>query len=241
MTDREHPDARAYYDDFSHSYEKERARGYHALVDELESSIVLPLARDQRVLEAGCGTGLILERVDAVASEAWGFDLSPGMAQKARARGLRVALGSVTEVPFADASFDLVYSFKVLAHVPDIARAIAELTRVTRPGGHLVLEFYNKWSVRYVAKRLGGPGKIGRARTEADVFTRWEPPGAIRAHFPPDVEIVEWRGVRVVTPAAFVHRVPVLGRAVAAIERAAVDSPLRWFGGFLIAIARKRG
>jgi SAM-dependent methyltransferase len=162
------------------------------------------------------------------------------MVRKARDRGLRVALGSVTEVPFANESFDLVYSFKVLAHVPDIGRAVRELARVTRPGGHLVLEFYNKWSVRYVAKRLGGPGRIGASRTEADVFTRWEPPGAIRAHFPDDVEIVDWRGVRVVTPAAFVHRVPVLGSAVAAIERAAVGSPLRWFGGFLIAIAKKK-
>jgi ubiquinone/menaquinone biosynthesis C-methylase UbiE len=233
-------EARAYYDDFSGSYERERRRGYHALVDELESGIVLPLAREKRVLEAGCGTGLILEKVDGVASEAWGFDLSPGMVRKAHQRGLKVALGSVTDVPFADAQFDLVYSFKVLAHIPDIQKALGELARVTRPGGHLVLEFYNPWSVRFVAKRLAGPGKIGESRTEADVYTRWDTPLTIPSLLPPGVEIVGWRGVRVITPAAFVHRLPVVGPAVAAIERASVDSPLRFLGGFLIAIARKR-
>ena len=170
--------ARDYYDDFSSTYETERGRGYHALVDELETDIVLPFCRDADVLELGCGTGLILERVAKVAKTARGIDLSPGMLEKATARGLDVSLASVTELPFADASFDLVYSFKVLAHVPDIGRALAEAARVTRPGGHLVLEFYNPLSLRYLAKRAAGPQPIGDGRTEADVFTRWDPQAA---------------------------------------------------------------
>jgi hypothetical protein len=43
-----------------------------------------------------------------------------------------------------------------------------------------------------------------------------------------------------VTPAAFVHKVPVLRDALAIAERSALSSPLRYFGGFLIAIARKQ-
>lgn len=234
-------ETRAYYDDFSGWYERERARGYHALIDELEMNVVTPFAREARVLEVGCGTGLILSRLASVAEDAWGLDLSPGMLARAHERGLNVALGSVTEIPFADASFDLVCSFKVLAHVPDIGRALAEIARVTRPGGHMVLEFYNPWSLRYLAKRVAGPQPISEGRTEADVFTRWDSPSAIRKIVPAGVELVDFRGVRVLTPAAVVHRVPVLSHVVAAGERASVASPLRWLGGFLVAILRRRG
>jgi ubiquinone/menaquinone biosynthesis C-methylase UbiE len=232
---------RAYYDDFSTSYEMERGAGYHALLDELEVSAVCDLARNKRVLEAGCGTGLVLSRLAKVAHRAHGFDLSPGMVQKAQARGLSVALGSVTAVPFRDASFDLVCSFKVLAHVPHITDALVELARVTRPGGTLALEFYNPWSLRYAAKRIAGPGRISEGRTEADVYTRWDTPLAIPKLLPPNLKLVDYRGIRVVTPAAFVHKLPLVGRAMRSLERASVRSPLRYFGGFLIAILEKHG
>ena len=80
--------SRAYYDDFSTGYERERHHGYHALLDELELAIALPYARGRDALEVGCGTGLILERVAAQASHATGVDLSPGMLELARKRGL---------------------------------------------------------------------------------------------------------------------------------------------------------
>jgi SAM-dependent methyltransferase len=192
------------------------------------------------VLEVGCGTGLILERLAREARAATGVDLSPGMLARARARGLDVVAGSVTELPFRDESFDLVVSFKVLAHVPDIDRALGEVARVTRPGGQLALEFYNPWSLRYLAKRMAGPLPISSARTEADVFTRWDSPRAVAARLPRDLELVAFRGVRCVTPAAFVHRMPVVGSAFAAVERLSVASPLRYVAGFLVAILRKR-
>jgi ubiquinone/menaquinone biosynthesis C-methylase UbiE len=230
-----------YYDDFSSSYERGRDRGYHQLIDDLEIGVTAPLAEGKRVLEAGCGTGLILHRLAGCAAEAWGFDLSPGMVSAARDRGLNVVLGNVTAIPFRDDAFDLVCCFKVLAHVPDIDAALRELARVTRPGGVLALEFYNPLSLRYLAKRIAGPGDIGDNRTEADVFTRWDTPAAVRRLLPPDLELVGFRGVRVFTPAAFVHRLPVVSRALSALEHVAVNSPLRYFGGFLIALLRRRG
>jgi ubiquinone/menaquinone biosynthesis C-methylase UbiE len=231
---------RAYYDDFSDGYERERGVGYHRMLDDLEMQVVTPLARGKRVLEVGCGTGLILGRLARHAEHACGMDISPGMLRAAKARGLDVVLGSATCLPYADASFDLVCSFKVLAHVPDIALALSEIARVTVPGGTMALEFYNPWSLRYMAKRLAGPQPISDGRTEADVFTRWDSPLAIRRLLPADVELVEFRGVRVLTPAAFVHKLPFVGRALSIAEHRVVASPLRYFGGFLIAIARKR-
>jgi ubiquinone/menaquinone biosynthesis C-methylase UbiE len=230
---------RVYYDDFAAWYERERGRGYHRMLDDIEVDIVTPYARGKRVLELGCGTGLILGRIAAVAGHAEGIDLSEGMIDKARERGLDVRVGSVTDLPYEDATFDVVYSFKVLAHVPDIAKAVAEAARVTRPGGTMILEFYNPYSLRYLAKKIAGPQPISEGRTEADVFTRWDAPSAIPKLLPSGVSVVRYHGVRVLTPAAFVHRVPVVRDLLARAEHAVADSPLRWFGGFFVAVLRR--
>jgi SAM-dependent methyltransferase len=233
--------SRAYYDDFATGYERERHHGYHALLDELELGVALPFAEGRDVLEVGCGTGLILARLNAVARNAEGVDLSPGMLDKARARGLRVREASATELPYADASFDLVLSFKVLAHVPDLPRALSEMARVCRPGGRVLAELYNPWSLRYLAKRLAGPGKISDGRTEADVYTRWDRPTKLGALLPAELALEEVRGLRVLTPAAFMHKLPLVGSALARAEHVVTRSPLRWFGGFLVVVATKRG
>jgi ubiquinone/menaquinone biosynthesis C-methylase UbiE len=239
MTETQHEATRAYYDDFSKRYERGRDRGYHALVDDLEIASVRDLARDASVLEVGCGTGLMLERLKPIARSVHGADLSPGMLEKARERGFDVVCAPATELPFENDRFDLVCSFKVLAHVPDIGKALEEMARVVKPGGHLALEFYNPWSLRYLAKRAAGPGAISQDRTEADVFTRWDSPLVVPRLLPAGVSLVDFRGVRIVTPAASIHRVPLVGSVVGAIERSLVRSRLRYFAGFLIAIAKK--
>lgn len=232
--------SRVYYDDFSASYERGRDRGYHALVDELELMALAPYSRGGRVLEAGCGTGLLLREIDRTADVAVGVDLSAGMLGLAHRRGLNVVQGSVTALPFGDGAFDTVCSFKVLAHVPDLDLALRELVRVTRPGGHLVLEVYNRWSLRYLARRISGARRIGARHTESDIPTRWlSPKEAIRA-LPGSVELVDVRGVRVLTPAAAVHRVPAVSRVLSVLERQALSSPARWLGGFLVLVLRKR-
>lgn len=231
--------AKTYYDDFSGWYERERGRGYHGMLDDLEMDVLAPYARGRDVLELGCGTGLILDRVAPIARSAKGIDLSEGMIDKARQRGLDVVVGSVTELPYADASFDCVYSFKVLAHVPDIGKAIAEAKRVTRPGGTMVLELYNPMSLRYLAKRIAGPQKISDGRTEADVYTRWDAPWVVERLLPAGVSLKAIRGVRVFTPAAFVHKLPVVAPLIARAESWAVDSPLRWFGGFMVVVLER--
>lgn len=232
--DDQHDRSKAYYDDFATGYERERHRGYHAMLDDLELAVATPLARGARLCEAGCGTGLILNRLAPVAKLATGFDLSAGMAARARARGLPVVLGSVVAPPFREASFDLVVCFKVLAHVPDLTTAIESLARLVVPGGRLLLELYNPWSLRYLAKRIAGPGAISAKRDESDVFTRWTSPLDVRRFLPSGVELAAFHGVRVWTPAAVVHRIPIVSSAVRLLELWSIRSPLRFFGGFLV-------
>lgn len=234
-------DNRSYYDEFAERYEDRRHHGYHALVDTLESDLVLPLARGARVLEAGCGTGLILSRIAPVTTQAIGLDLSPGMLSKARARGLDVVQGSVTELPFPDEHFDLVYSFKVLAHVERIERAMQELARVVRPGGHVMAEFYNPWSLRGLVKQLKPATPISHATTDEAVYTRYDTLSDVRRYLPPSLQVADVRGIRVVTPFSQVHDLPLLGRAFAWAETVARDAPvLRRLGGFMVVIAEKR-
>jgi ubiquinone/menaquinone biosynthesis C-methylase UbiE len=236
MTD---TDAKGYYDDFAGWYEKKRHHGYHAMLDELELGIVRGLAGGREVLEVGCGTGLILRGLDGRAKRLVGVDISPGMLAEARRRGFDVFEGRAEKLPFTDESFDLAYSFKVLAHVPEIELALREMARVLRPGGHLVAEFYNALSLRHVAKRIGRPGRISERRTEAEMFTRWDTPRQVRSYLPPGLVFEGWRGVRVLTPTAFVHDVPIVGGLVTKAERRAMGSPLARFGGFLVAVCRK--
>jgi len=231
---------RAYYDEFSAWYERERGHGYHGLIDDLEVHVAEAYARHARVLEVGCGTGLILARVGRVAARAVGIDISPGMLRAARRRGLHVVQGVATALPFADASFDLVYSFKVLAHVPEIETALAEMGRVCAPGGTVLAEFYNPWSLRFLAKRLGPAGRISEKTTEAAVYTRFDSPARVREITPASLTLTGFRGVRVFTPVARAVSLPVVGSVLRRAERAALDSPLARFGGFLVAVFEKR-
>ena len=232
---------RRYYDEFAEWYERERHDGYHRLIDDLQVDLLEEHVRDKDVLEVGCGTGLLLDRIASLADTARGIDISEGMLRKARRRGLDVVQGCATELPFETASFDVVYSFKVLAHVQDIEQAVAECCRVTRPGGRLFLEFYNPLSLRFFAKWVGGPGKISESTDESAVFTRWDSPWEVPEYIPEHVELERWAGVRIFTPAAFFHRVPVVGEALRRLEFVGRDTPLGRFGGFLVAQARKNG
>jgi ubiquinone/menaquinone biosynthesis C-methylase UbiE len=234
-------DNRAYYDQFAATYEKERHHGYHAMIDRLETSIVLPYVENARVLEAGCGTGMILKEVAPRARQAVGIDISAGMLATARARGLDVVHASVTHVPFPDGHFDVAYSFKVLAHVERIGAAMAELARVVRAGGHVIAEFYNPWSLRYLVKRLKRPTAISGGTTDEHVYTRYDSLAMVRRYLPPSLEVVDLHGVRVVTPFSHIHRFPVLSRAVSALELRARSAPgLRRLGGFLVVVAKKK-
>ena len=241
--DRDDGATRAYYDEFALRYEAERRPnrpgGYHALIDDLEVELVERYGAGGDVLECGVGTGLLLERFGRFAKSARGIDLSPGMLERARARGLDVREASVTAIPFDDASFDVTCSFKVLAHVPEIGRALAEMARVTRPGGVVIAEFYNPLSLRGLVKRLGPAGAISAGKRESAVYTRFDAPWVIPRLLPPSLRVEAARGVRIVTPAASVMRVPVVRDVVRRLEHRLADTRAAVFGGFYVTVLRK--
>lgn len=116
----------------------------------------------QRVLEVGCGRGvgteIIFERFGA--REVHAFDLDPEMVGQARRRlsgfppeRLRLFVGDAAAIEAADASFDAVFDFGIIHHVPAWQRAVAEVARVLRPGGRFFFEevtsrALDRWSYR---------------------------------------------------------------------------------------------
>lgn len=224
---------REYYDEFSKIYEKERHQGYHALLDQMELAEALPWCQGVDVLEVGCGTGLILREIAPVAKTAVGLDISRKMLAQARDRGLNVLQGSAHRLPFADESFDTVVSFKVLAHVREIQEAMDEMVRVTKPGGRLILEFYNPRSLRYLGKKVRS-GMISEITSEAAVYTRWDTLASLTKLLPPGVTLEKVRGLRIFTPFAQMHKIPGLRGILARMEKGAVGGPLRHFGGFMV-------
>lgn len=103
-------------------------------------------ARSGDVLEVGVGTGLSLEGYDT-ALRITGVDYSEHMLRKARARVARLRLHNVVDLrqmdarhlDFDDASFDTVAAMHVLSVVPEPERVMAEIARVLRPGGQVVI------------------------------------------------------------------------------------------------------
>jgi ubiquinone/menaquinone biosynthesis C-methylase UbiE len=117
--------------------------GDPALIELLVTSSGVGAA--DRVLDVGCGPGIVTCAFAQRAASAVGVDLVPAMLEQARARAAQLGIANVAWVagdldplPFADASFDLVVTRFVLHHVEDPASALREMGRVLSAGGTLV-------------------------------------------------------------------------------------------------------
>ncbi len=133
-----------HYDSFAESYsldnESNLINGYY------ERPAMIRLAGDvdgRRVLDAGCGSGPLSAALCAKGAIMTGFDSSPAMVDLARQRLGEGAVLHVADLsrplPFADGAFDDVVSSLVLHYLRDWTAPLAELRRVLRPGGRLIL------------------------------------------------------------------------------------------------------
>lgn len=111
------------------------------------------------VLDVGCGTGFATGELVRLGVEVSGLDLSPGMLEVARRRlpDVTFEVGSMLALPHADGEFGGVVSWYSTIHVPDpdLPAALAELARVLRPGGHLLLGFQVGTEPRRMTSALG--------------------------------------------------------------------------------------
>ena len=136
------------------SYEEKRKFRYD-LQDYMDESFRFAEWGGREVLEIGCGSGVdTLEfarngaSVTATDMTDNAVNLTRELAQEA-GLSIKVVQTSATELPFPDSSFDCVYSYGVLHHIPDIDSALTEVHRVLRPGGTVMVMLYHRNSLLY--------------------------------------------------------------------------------------------
>lgn len=220
----------SYYNKYGTWYDKERTKGYYEMINKREIEIVEKYGKDKDVLEVGCGTGIILNEVNKFARVANGIDLSPGMLERAKEKGLNVQVANAKSIPFDNNAFDVVYSFKVLAHIPEIKEAIKEITRVVKDDGTLVLEFYNPYSMKMLANWVYNLVK------KRDVYIRYDSIAKIKSYLPDDWELINYHGIKIFA----------LGKKLSVnkffmlLEKIIASSFLKIFGGYMVVILKKK-
>lgn len=147
-------------------------RALHAMV--LRALIRHPAPPRLPLLDAGCGTGGLLRRLDAAMRAGRlprrplaGFDISLAAVERARAKvpDAELLLASANDLPFADASLGALVSCDVLCHrAVDEARALAEFRRALAPGGVLILNLpAHQWLYSVHDRRVHTRERYARA------------------------------------------------------------------------------
>ena len=97
-----------------------------------------PRRRD-KILEVGCRRGLLVKKMQELGVDAYGIDINPQAIAHGTAKNLTVA--DATCLPFADASFNKIYSIHTIEHIPNVRKALQEMERVLIPGGTIMLVY----------------------------------------------------------------------------------------------------
>jgi ubiquinone/menaquinone biosynthesis C-methylase UbiE len=102
----------------------------------------LALQPTDRVLEVGCGSGCLLQRLASRTAAAVGTDFSSGMLQHLDGKEIETHCCEAAELPFSDAAFDKVYLHGVVQYFPDetyVTKVVAEMLRVCKSGGRVLI------------------------------------------------------------------------------------------------------
>jgi 2-polyprenyl-6-hydroxyphenyl methylase / 3-demethylubiquinone-9 3-methyltransferase len=121
------------------------------------AALVPPATRAGALLiDAGCGGGLLAPHLAGKGYRHVGVDLRVSGLTAAAAHGVEPVCGDVTALPFASGAADVVAAGEILEHVTDLSATVAELCRVLRPGGLVVLDTVNATAVsRFITVTAG--------------------------------------------------------------------------------------
>lgn len=97
-----------------------------------------------RVLENGCGVGMYVEHLTSLSGQVVGLEYDFERSWEARQRSPYIVNAAGEGLPFPAGSFDVILSHEVLEHVQDDRQALAEMARVLRPGGRVVIFVPNR-------------------------------------------------------------------------------------------------
>ncbi len=94
---------------------------------------------EDKILEIGCGRGFVAKKVQEITPSTHGIDINPEAIKTGVAENLEVM--DAEELRFGDRSFDKIYSFHTIEHVPSPRKMLAEIVRVLRPKGKVLLVY----------------------------------------------------------------------------------------------------
>lgn len=147
------------------SYADWRRSTLGRITDALEERLLLDRigpARGLRILDVGCGDGVLATRLAQEGARVTGLDASADMiaAARRRAKAARVEVdlvkGNAGDLPFPDGHFDCVVSVATLCFVDDPRPMIEEMVRVLKPGGRLILGELGRWNLWAATRRVKG-------------------------------------------------------------------------------------
>jgi ubiquinone/menaquinone biosynthesis C-methylase UbiE len=138
--------------------------------------------KGKRVLDLGCGTGIISLKLKKRGAKVSGIDLSPDMIEIARsyAKGIEFKVGPAEKLPYKAGYFDATLALLVFDYIKDIDRALREVWRVTKRGGYFVIAMRNPIAtasskVRIRGRKLDSTSirKFDRYFVERQVAHQW--------------------------------------------------------------------
>jgi SAM-dependent methyltransferase len=152
----------------------------------IECADGLGLSAGTRVLEIGCGPGIITTAMAAKGATVCAIDSLQEMVDRTTAMAEQAGVGSrvfaqtghIDHVPFADATFDLVVLIGVTEWLESLTQPLREIFRVLRPGGHLIISADNNWPLHQILDPVFNPAlkpvksRIGRILRAAGLRTR---------------------------------------------------------------------
>ena len=189
------------FDAWPDEYERWFQNPIGRLVKKFETDLILDLLRPspkEKILDAGCGTGIFTADILDRGPDVTGLDLSLPMLRKAKSKGyarLELLQGNMRGLPFPEGFFDKTVSITALEFIEDAKQAIEELFRVTKSKGTIVAATLNRlspWAAQRKEKGKEGHSLFSRVffRSPEEMAALAAPAGLIRTaiHFAKEEE-----------------------------------------------------
>ena len=193
------------------SYSRWRSSRLGRITDALEQQLLFELVSPvagKTLLDVGCGDGALASELARRGAIVTGLDADPAMIAAARQRArtattqMQLIEGQAENLPFNEGTFDYVVAVTVLCFFHDAEQAIAEMARVLKPGGRLVIGELGYWSMWALYRGLRG--WLGNPIWRAAMFrTATELRDLVQAA---GLKVVEIRGAAHYPPCQFAAR-----------------------------------
>lgn len=230
-----------YYDTVAQSYAIRTRSRYHHWLNEQSIETLIHWLPTGPILDAGCGCGHIAKPLSAQGFAITAIDQSQEMLRHITldneptdimaSNAVRAAQATIYQMPFATNTFSAAYALRVFPHLTDPRRALCQLAQVVEPGGTIVIDIYNRWSLRTLLKTIHASSS---SHPEFSIYTRFDTLETAVHQLPLSLTPHSYTGLRILTPFADLMQLPLAGSTLIAMENLLTRSPLTRFGGFLM-------